>query len=200
MSQTRTSQTRMSLTGILLAAGRGRRFDPGGSRNKLLQQLPGGDPVVVASARRLLACVPRVVAVVPPDDGGVHAALRALGCEVTVCPAADTGMGASLAHAIRHSLPSKGWLVALGDMPFVAESTLAALRDAIQAGAGIAVPAHGGLRGNPVGFGVCHGGALLAMQGDQGARRLLQTHPVVEIPVDDPGILRDIDTPSDLPA
>ncbi|KFI09063.1 NTP transferase domain-containing protein [Massilia sp. BSC265] len=187
------------LTGILLAAGRGRRFDPVGQRNKLLQQLPGGEPVVVASARRLLACVSRVVAVVRPEDGGVHAALRALGCEVTVCPDADTGMGASLAHAIRQSLPTEGWLVALGDMPFVTESTLAALRDAVQAGAGIAVPVHGGRRGNPVAFDACHCDALLAMHGDQGARRLLQAYPVLEIAVSDPGILRDIDTPSDLP-
>lgn len=190
----------MDLTGILLAAGRGRRFDPLGVRNKLLQQLPGGELVVAASARRLLSCVSRVVAVVPPDDGGVADALRALGCEVSVCPGADTGMGASLAHAIRHSLPAGGWLVALGDMPYVEESTLAALRDAVLAGAGIAVPVHEGRRGNPVAFGADHRDALLAMTGEQGARRLLQAHPVLEVAVPDPGILRDIDTPSDLMA
>lgn len=200
MSQTRTSPTRMSLTGILLAAGRGCRFDPGGSRNKLLQPLSGGDPVAVASARRLLACVPRVVAVVPPEDGGVGDILRELGCEVTVCPDADTGMGASLAHAIRHSLPAEGWLVALGDMPFVAASTLDALVEAVQAGAGIAAPVVGGRRGNPVAFGPVHRDALLAIEGDQGARQLLQTYPVQDIPVADPGILQDIDTPADLPA
>lgn len=190
----------MVLTGILLAAGRGRRFDPLGARNKLLQSLPGGDPVVAASARFLLSCVPRVVAVVPPDDGGVADVLRALGCEVAVCPGADTGMGASLACAVRHSLPAEGWLVALGDMPWVAPSTLAALRDAVQAGAGIAVPVHEGRRGNPVAFGAMHRDALLAMAGEQGARRLLLAHPVREVAVADPGILRDIDTPADLPA
>lgn len=194
------SPPRTSLTGILLAAGRGRRFDPAGARNKLLQQLPGGDQVVAASARLLLSCVPRVVAVVPPDDGGVAEILRALGCEITVCPDADTGMGASLVHAVRHSLPAEGWLVALGDMPWVAASTLAALAAAVDAGAGIAVPVHEGRRGNPVAFAACHRDALLALGGDQGARRLLQAHPVQEVPVDDPGILRDIDTPADLPA
>lgn len=189
-----------ALTGILLAAGRGRRFDPAGARNKLLQTLPGGEPVVAASARHLLSCLPRVVAVVPPDDGGVGDILRELGCEVTVCPDADTGMGASLVHALRHSLPANGWLVALGDMPFVAEATLAALRDAVLDGAGIAVPMYEGRRGNPVAFGACHLDALLGLGGDQGARRLLQAHRVTEIAVPDPGILRDIDTLSDLPA
>jgi molybdenum cofactor cytidylyltransferase len=189
----------VSPVGILLAAGRGRRFDPAGQRNKLLQPLDG-EPVVVASARKLLAAVPRVVAVVPPLDAGVGGQLAALGCDVTVCPDADSGMAASLTHAIRHSLPSnpQAWLVALGDMPYVDPATLRRLVDALAAGAGIAAPVLDGRRGNPVGFGAVHLDALLALSGDAGARRLLQTFPVTEVPVDDPGIFRDIDLPEDL--
>jgi molybdenum cofactor cytidylyltransferase len=194
----------ITLTGILLAAGRGRRFDPAGVRNKLLQRLPGGEFVVVASARTLLAVLPRVVAVVPPSDGGVADALRSLGCIVTVCPDADSGMGLSLAHAIRHAPldthGASGWLVALGDMPFVTEATLQALVRAIEEGAGIAAPLFDGRRGNPVAFGASHHAALLALDGDQGARRLLASSPVTTIAVPDPGILRDIDTQGDLPA
>ncbi len=187
------------VVGILLAAGRGRRFDPAGQRNKLLEPL-AGEPVVVASARKLLAAVPRVVAVVPPLDAGVGGQLAALGCDVTVCPDADSGMAASLTHAIRHSLPSnpQAWLVALGDMPYVDPATLRRLADALAAGAGIAAPVLDGRRGNPVGFGAVHLDALLALSGDAGARRLLQTFPVTEVPVDDPGIFRDIDLPEDL--
>nr|WP_314545485.1 nucleotidyltransferase family protein [uncultured Massilia sp.] len=194
----------LSVVGILMAAGRGRRFDPAGQRNKLLQPLAhaGGEPVVVASARKLLAAVPRVVAVVPPGDGGVAALLAGLGCEVTVCADADSGMAASLTHAIRHSLSlaptPDGWLVALGDMPHVAPATLAALAAALAGGAPIVAPVMEGKRGNPVGFGRLHLDALLALEGDQGARRLLQTCPVTEIPVGDMGIFRDIDTPDDL--
>jgi molybdenum cofactor cytidylyltransferase len=188
--------------GILLAAGRGRRFDPAGLRNKLLQPLAGAEPVVVASARKLLASVSRVVAVVAPDDGGVAARLAALGCDVTVCQDADSGMAASLTHAIRHSLDvapaPRAWLVALGDMPYVEVSTLRALADALAAGAGIAAPVLDGRRGNPVGFGAIYLDALLALRGDEGARRLLQSCPVTEVPVADPGIFRDIDTPADL--
>ena len=194
----------ITLTGILLAAGRGRRFDPAGVRNKLLQRLPGGEFVVVASARTLLAVLPHVVAVVPPSDGGVADALRALGCTVTVCPDADSGMGLSLAHAIRHAPldthGTSGWLVALGDMPFVTEATLQALVRAIDEGAGIAAPLFDGQRGNPVAFGAIHHDALLALDGDQGARRLLASRPVTTVAVPDPGILRDIDTQGDLPA
>jgi molybdenum cofactor cytidylyltransferase len=185
--------------GILLAAGRGRRFDPAGQRNKLLQPL-AGEPVVVASARKLLAAVPCVIAVVPPLDAGVGAQLAALGCDVTVCPDADNGMAASLTHALRHSLAlqPQAWLVALGDMPYVEVSTLRLLAGALAAGAGIAAPVLDGRRGNPVGFNALHLDALLALRGDEGARRLLHTFPVTEVLVTDPGIFRDIDLPADL--
>ena len=193
----------MNSVGILLAAGRGRRFDPEGRRNKLLQLLPDGDPVVVASARHLLAVLPRVIAVVPAADGGVAAALRALGCDVTTCEQADSGMAASLVHAIGHSLSgtdtqADAWLVALGDMPFVAPATMHALLAALGRGADIAAPAMQGRRGNPVAFGAAHLPALLALQGDAGARGLLRSAAVAEVEVDDPGIFRDIDTPADL--
>ncbi|THC44336.1 NTP transferase domain-containing protein [Massilia sp. Mn16-1_5] len=189
----------MNPVGILLAAGRGRRFDPEGLRNKLLQPLPTGEAVVVASAHILLSVVPRVIAVVPPQDGGVAAALRALGCEVTTCQDADSGMAASLVHAIAHSLPqADAWLVALGDMPYVAPGTLRALLAALEEGAGIAAPVFEGRRGNPVAFGQQHLPALLALKGEHGARVLLKSEPVAEVAVMDPGILRDIDTPADL--
>jgi molybdenum cofactor cytidylyltransferase len=189
----------MNAVGILLAAGRGRRFDPLGTHNKLLQPLADGDPVVVASARHLLSVLPHVIAVVPPDDGGVADALRALGCEVTLCADADSGMAASLVHAIRHSLPrADAWLVALGDMPYVEPGTMRALLDALAAGAGIAAPSHKGRRGNPVAFGAAQLPALLALEGDAGARGLLKSALVTVVDVDDPGIFRDIDTPTDL--
>jgi molybdenum cofactor cytidylyltransferase len=189
----------VSPVGILLAAGRGRRFDPAGLRNKLLQPL-AGETVVEIGARKLLAATSRVVAVVPPLDAGVAARLAALGCDVTVCQEADSGMAASLTHAIRHSLAlqPQAWLVALGDMPWVDPATLRRLADALAAGAGIAAPVMEGRRGNPVGFGAVHQDALLALRGDEGARRLLQAFPVTEVPVDDPGIFRDIDLPADL--
>lgn len=189
----------MNAVGILLAAGRGRRFDPLGHQNKLLQPLGTGDSVVAASARHLLSVLSRVIAVVPPQDGGVAAALRAAGCEVVLCADADSGMAASLVQGITHSLPrADAWLVALGDMPYVAPSTLRALLAALADGAGIAAPVFAGRRGNPVAFAAHHLPALLALRGEHGARAILKSAPVVEVAVDDPGILRDIDTPGDL--
>jgi molybdenum cofactor cytidylyltransferase len=191
----------MALVGILLAAGSGRRFDSSGARNKLLELLPGGDSVVVASARNLLAALPKVIAVVGPEGESVAAQLRATGCEVTVCANAGDGMGASLAHAVGHSLPDAGaWLIALGDMPHVRASTVAALASAVEQGHAIAVPTCAGRRGNPVAFGRDHLPALLALEGDTGARHIVRENPAVEVEVGDPGIFQDIDTAADLKA
>lgn len=188
----------MAIVGILLAAGRGRRFDPSGGRNKLLQCLPGGATVVAASAKAMLAALPKVVAVVGPQGGDVAAQLRDLGCDVTVCARADEGMGASLAHAIGQAVQADGWLIALGDMPHVQPSTIAALANAVEEGSGIAVPVMQGRRGNPVAFGRQHLAGLLATGGDQGARNIVKAGPVREVEVDDPGIFQDIDTAADL--
>lgn len=188
----------MTPVGILLAAGRGSRFDPAGAANKLLARLPGGEPVVAASARNLLSELPRVIAVCA-EDGEVAELLRFLGCEVTICPEARGGMGVSLAHAVRASLPASAWLVALGDMPFVRPSTIRALCDALASGAQIAAPVMQGRRGNPVGFGASHLDALLALQGDEGARRIVGAGGVKMVDIDDPGIFTDIDRPADLP-
>ncbi|SHH72026.1 NTP transferase domain-containing protein [Massilia sp. CF038] len=187
----------MNIVGLLLAAGRGRRFDPAGQRNKLLAALPDGDMVAVASARALLAVLPRVIAVVPAE-GALADALRNAGCDVTVCVDADSGIAASLVHGVQQAKPADGWIIGLGDMPRVAPATICALRDALRAGAGIAAPVHAGRRGNPVAFNAMYLPRLLALTGDQGARALLASEPVMTVPVIDAGILHDIDTPSDL--
>jgi molybdenum cofactor cytidylyltransferase len=192
----------MALVGILLAAGRGKRFDPSGVQNKLLQTLrgddDGGDVVVAASARNMLAVLPRVLAVVRPGDDKVAALLGGLGCEVRVCADADLGMAASLTTAIEHTKGAEGWLIGLGDMPHVRPDTMRALIATIERGVRIAAPVYEGRRGNPVAFSSFHLPLLLALDGDQGARAILKSHAVSEVIVDDIGVVRDIDTPGDL--
>ena len=89
-------------------------------------------------------------------------------------------------------------LVALGDMPFVAPATLARLVGCATDDSVIAAPRHAGERGHPVLFGRAHFDALTRLDGDRGAAALLREHPVRWVDVDDPGIVKDIDRPSDL--
>lgn len=189
----------MRIVGILLAAGSGRRFDASGARNKLLAPLADGQPVVAAAARAMLGALPHVIAVVRDGDSELAALLGAMGCDIAPCPDAGLGMAASLVHGLRHAAPTAdGWVVALGDMPYVQTATITALCSAIEQGAAIAAPFLDGRRGNPVAFDRTHLHELLALRGDSGARLLLQAHPVREVGVDDPGIFPDIDTPADL--
>jgi molybdenum cofactor cytidylyltransferase len=184
--------------GILLAAGKGTRFDPTGANNKLLQVLPDGDVVVKAAAKNLHAAVPTVLAVVRPGTNELASQLRSVGCDVTECPTAEEGMAETLVHGLSATRNAPGWVIALGDMPYVKTATIAALINAIEAGADIAIPTYGGKRGNPVAFSPFHLPRLLQLKGDQGARSLLKAFPVTEVAVEDAGIFHDIDAAADL--
>ena len=185
---------------ILLAAGAGRRF---GDHMPTLRA--GSPPLILQTLTALragLGPAVRILAVVRPDALALQALLAAQGVEVTVCAQADAGMGASLAHAAAQVGDDLPLLVALGDMPAIAPATLAAVRDALLAGASLVQPQWQGRRGHPVGFHRRWLPALRALQGDAGARHLLHTHAdqLLTLPVDDPGILLDIDTPEQLAA
>ena len=75
--------------------------------------------------------------------------------------------------------------------------TLAA---ALTAGADIVAPSYNGERGHPVGFARRHYAALSALTGDEGARAIVHVNRAtlrLEA-TDDPGVLRDVDTRSQL--
>ena len=186
----------MKFVGLLLAAGSATRF----GSDKLQHALPHGVAIAVQAARHLKSGVSRVVAVVRPEGGQTARALATEGCEVVVCDRAAEGMGASLACAARAAGAADGYLVALGDMPFVRPSTIAAVREALAAGALLAAPYWRARRGHPVGFAGSLRAELEALAGDEGAKRVLAAHEarLVKVPVGDPGAIRDIDRPSDL--
>lgn len=190
------TQSGGAIVGILLAAGAATRF----RANKLLHPLPGGTPIAAAAAQNLRAALARVIAVVRPGVPELERALAATGAEVTVCADATAGMGHSLAHAIAAAPEAAGWVVALADMPFVAPATIRGVAAALADGAPLAAPAYRGERGHPVGFAARYRDELCALSGDAGARAILgrDRARIRIVAVDDPGVLRDIDTPEDL--
>jgi len=185
----------LNIVGLLLAAGSASRF----GSDKLQHTLPHGVAIAVQAARHLKGEISRVVAVVRPGSE-LSSHLKSEGCEVVVCENAAEGMGASLACAARAAGRADGYLVALADMPFVRRTSIAALRDALAAGAPLVAPYFHARRGHPVAISGAYYEQLLALKGDEGARRLLQENAanLVKIPIGDPGVIRDIDTPQDL--
>jgi molybdenum cofactor cytidylyltransferase len=152
-------------------------------------------PIALQALRHLKAEVPNVVVVVRPGGEALFE-----GENVVVCPNAAEGMGASLACAARAAGQADGYLVALADMPFVRRTTIAAVRQALEAGAPLAAPYFRARRGHPVALSGRFYRELLTLGGDEGAKKLLAAHEraLVKVPVGDPGVIRDIDTPGDL--
>ena len=197
--------TARRITGVLLAAGQGQRF--GG--DKLLARLPhnagdalGDTPVASAACRPLLAALPGSVAVVRAGATALMRAFEEEGMRVLPFERADEGMGASLAFGVAQTADAAGWVIALADMPWIATSTVRAVAEALERGAPVVAPAYRGARGHPVGFGAALRSELVALRGDQGARSILRAHAgeLMQLAVDDPGILRDVDTRADLDA
>ena len=189
----------MNVLAILLAAGSATRF----GSDKLLHSLPHEVPIAVQSARHLKAVFSgRVLAVVRPDSVRLKEFLEKENCQVVVCENAAEGMGASLACAVRAASDADAFVVALADMPFIRSSTIAAVRDALAGGAPLVAPYFRARRGHPVGISAKFRSELEALRGDEGARKVVAANEagLVKIPVGDPGVLRDIDTPQDLVA
>jgi molybdenum cofactor cytidylyltransferase len=187
-----------NIIGILLAAGTGSRF--GG--DKLLHPLPDGVAIAAHAARNLLAAGLNVTAVVRPGDFPLADMLEQEGCAVTVCPGVIRGMGASLAHAIASERGADGWVVALADMPKIMPATIAAVAAALRQGGRIVAPQFNNQRGHPVGFGAALYSELIALDGDQGARMVLDKHrdSLQLIECADAGVLYDIDRKTDVTA
>jgi len=183
---------------VLLASGRGSRYDATGAVNKLLERMPDGRTVLRASAENLLAELADVLVVVPPEHRALMDALAGLNLHMAVNDRRDDGMGSSIACGVAHRPAAAAWLIALADMPYVATATIRALVAALDEGASIVAPRFRGERGHPVGFGAAHLAHLTGLSGDTGARALLRNASIRFVDVADSGILSDIDTPGDL--
>jgi molybdenum cofactor cytidylyltransferase len=186
----------LKITGILLAAGSGSRF--GG--DKLLHPLPDGTPIGIASLRNLKSALPEVIAVVRSGDHRLGDLFGKEGVAVHLCEDAQLGMARSFVCGIAASEDAHGWVIALGDMPFLLPQTIRTVAGRVEQTGNIAIAAYRGERGHPVGFGRRYRDELLKLQGDEGARSVIGRHPgdLEIVDCDDRGILRDIDTPDDV--
>lgn len=181
---------------LVLAAGRSRRF--AGDKRRAL--LPCGKTLLTASLENAQNAFGKTAVVLRPDD---QADALGIASNVTIIRSehAELGMGHSLASAVAAVMDSSADALAivLADMPWIQPQTLhelAGMADPQR----IALPMHEGQRGHPVIIGRQFWPALLKLEGDQGAKALISDNPEAcdVLHCDDPGILRDADTPSAL--
>ncbi|HGE8323300.1 nucleotidyltransferase family protein [Serratia marcescens] len=190
-------------TGIVItAAGRGERFiQAGGQGNKLnagFTDAAGEQRSLFEhTLRQALASGLPVQVVTRPDNLPVLAACAAK--EVPVTLLASGGLGDSIAAGVAATPHWQGWLIHLADMPFVGADVFRQVADALRQHA-IVRPCYAQQPGHPVGFSARLRKPLCQLRGDNGARELLQGAAVHLLPLEHPGVVQDIDLPSQLPA
>lgn len=192
------------LEAIVLAAGAGLRF--GGA--KLTSPWRGGRLIDGALGAALSAPVARVVVVIGADPAVAEAARSFAevsgGCDqLVVIHAADheKGLSASLRAGLAAvSAHARGVFVFLGDMPLTPREISSKLDLALTGGVLAAAPMCGGQRGHPALFARALFARLAGLDGDQGARQILDGlgDRLALVETTDPGVLYDVDRPADL--
>lgn len=186
---------------IMLAAGRSSRMGLG---NKLLSDFDGEKLVSRSAARILASKVAGSVAVLGHQAEEVSGALAGLDMKQVRNPDFADGLSSSLKLGIRSLPPSvSGALITLADMPGITTEDLDRMVEAfIKAGGKSIVRAtHGGKRGNPVILPRSLFLEVNELEGDTGARQIIEAAPLEIIDVElGPAASLDVDTPEALAA
>ena len=188
------------IVGVLLAAGVGDRFE---GDEKLLAPLDA-EPIVSLAARSLaIDGVDHVVAAVRPDAQAVHGTLEPVVDEIIENPTPADGQSRSVARGARRAaeIGADAAVFLPGDMPLIDPGTTRRLVEGYWSAddsPDAIVPTYHGRRGNPVVFDAGQFDALESLSGDVGGRALFDDIDVGRLPVEDPGIHRDVDTVADL--
>jgi molybdenum cofactor cytidylyltransferase len=189
------------LEAIVLAAGAGARFGGG----KLLAPWRGGALLDGALASAFAAPVRRIALTVGAHAEGVVAAAEAFASRRGECdrlvivstPDWALGLSASLKRAVA-GLASEveAAFVFLGDMPLIPPGVPAALAEALTPDVEAAVPVFDSLIGHPALIRASVFPAIMGLEGDRGARSLLEAlgPRLARVEAPDAGVLFDVDT------
>ncbi|HEX5758130.1 MAG TPA: nucleotidyltransferase family protein [Thermoanaerobaculia bacterium] len=187
---------------VLPAAGASRRM----GRPKLL--LPYGEETVIGAVVAALrgGGVDEVVVVIDPDDKGLAEWSSTAGVGFTLNPSPERGMLSSILAGVEAlggaaGLAGRGPLVVCpADLPALRAATVAHLlaRQA-ESGAGLVEPVFRGRRGHPLLIATPLVAEIATLDLEVGLRQLRERHPadLLEVDVDDPGVVADVDTPED---
>jgi CTP:molybdopterin cytidylyltransferase MocA len=180
--------------GLILAGGVGRRF--GGP--KAFARLPDGRTFLEACRDLLRGAGATIVAGTLPHGTAPEetAGLRSL-----PLPEPGLDMLASARWGLRHLISDRRWdavVVLPVDHPLVAPGTV---RDLVDRGADAAVPAYRGKHGHPICIARDVGERIAREQlGGRNLRDILRTLGVVDVAVEDPGVIANCNTPEALRA
>jgi molybdenum cofactor cytidylyltransferase len=192
----------MSVTAIVLAAGRGARFAAVdvSAPPKLLVPVDG-QPLIVHTLDRLRqGGVSRCIVVVAPDASStLRETIEERGAEIVVNPDPSRGMLSSLRAGLTvgKSSASDVLLVMPADMPFVAAASVAAVIEAARGDRSVS-PRVESKGGHPVALSTRVQAAVANADELITLKALLEADTPVRPALSDPGLVRDVDVPGDL--
>ena len=185
------------IAGIVLAAGASERR----GRCKALLPIGGSAAVDVIVANLREAGVSPVIVVVGKHAAEIIAQADLSDAEVVIHEDWEEGRTSSIQAGLQ-AVPDEASaaILALVDMPYVKASTMAALVGAFEAlpGSQAIIPIQGNRRGHPIVLSRALFYKIDDLGPDEPLRNLLRDARAVEIPVEDPGVLIDLDKPEDL--
>jgi len=191
------------VSAIVLAAGESRRM---GRKKEVLPVQ--GEPMVRLAVSKLLDSkkIDEVIVVLGHSADDVGAALAGVTderIELVGNRRYGEGMGTSLAQGVSScSWGTDAFVVVLADAPFFGTGDVDRLIDAHAAGALIAVPVREGRRGHPVILDGRFRDRLEVLDGDVGARHILEAESdsITAVEMESDGFLVDVDDAEDYEA
>ncbi len=181
------------ISAVLLAAGESKRM------GQPKQLLPLGNKTLVEHAldNLLASRVGEVILVTGNQAENVVKKVGTRPVKVILNPDYRQGMSTSLKQGMTSiDKDAAAVMVVLADQPFIDAALINRLIDEFtRRSKGIIVPVFKGKRGHPIIFAIKYRNELLELQGDAGAKSLLERHPgdVLEVPVASEHIHVDID-------
>jgi molybdenum cofactor cytidylyltransferase len=192
----------MSVSAIVLAAGRGARFAAvdASAPPKLLVRVEG-QPLILRTLDALRqGGVTRSVVVIAPDASlQLRETIEQHGAEMVVNPDPSRGMLSSLRAGLTAVTPAHAdvLLVMPADMPFVAPASVAAVIEAARGDRSVS-PRVGSKGGHPVALSSRVQAAVADAAANQTLKALLEADQPVQLALSDSGLVRDVDVPGDL--
>jgi len=186
-----------SIGAVILAAGASNRM----GEPKQLLRLGGKTLLEQVLDNAHSAALDQIVVVLGAGAENIQQQVDLGKVKVVINNFYQQGMGTSLGAGLAALDPAiNAVLILLGDQPFVRPATLDRICEEYRRShAQIVIPLYNGFRGNPVLLDRSVFPEVMALSGDAGCRAIFGNHleGIVKLPVEDVGILLDIDSRAD---
>ena len=185
------------ISAILLAAGQSKRMN---GENKLAKKIKGIPLIKCALNNILKSSVNEIIIVLGYQSEIIEKLIdKNDKIKFVFNPNFETGMASSIKKGVENlSKETNAFFISLGDMPSINYDTYDQLIEC-KKNQKIIVPMFKGQKGNPVLFPKSFEKIMLSIQGDYGAKKILENNKkqVLNIEINDPGIIKDIDVLDD---